>query len=46
METHAEPIQLTRANRRIFRRIRADHQTGGGQNAISEGFFYSLISGH
>ena len=46
MESHAEPIQLMRPNDRIFRSIRPDHQAGGGQNAVFEGFFYGLINGH
>ena len=46
METHAKPMQLIRPNDRIFRSICPDHQAGGGQNAVFEGFFYSLVSGH
>ena len=46
METHAEPIELMRPDNCIFRGVRPDHQAGRGQNAIFEGFFYSLVSGH
>ena len=46
VETHTDPIELARPSRGIFRSVRSNHKAGGGQNAISEGFFYSLISGH